>query len=212
MLDNSAPSCQAITRDQLGNIETVNAPLLNLQTRQGTGIDVQVDYGLELPDSWAIGGGGATLDLRYLATFHDEDSTVLLAGQPAIECAGFLGGTCSGNFIRATPDHRGLLSGTYNSGPLSIRTDIEIIGDFDLAADAFPNNNVPVDAQYYWDLSGTYQVNERIELFAGISNVLDEAPPLIGFRAGGDSNTQAQLYDTVGRRYFIGTRVSLGAR
>ena len=104
LLDNSAPSCQAITRDQLGNIETVNAPLLNLQTRQGTGVDLQVDYALELPDSWAIGAGGATLDLRYLATFHDEDSTVLLAGQPAIECAGFLGGTCSGNFIRATPD------------------------------------------------------------------------------------------------------------
>ena len=30
--------------------------------------------------------------------------------------------------------------------------------------------------------------------------------------AGGDSNNQAQLYDTVGRRYFIGTTVRLGAR
>ncbi|MBT8099675.1 MAG: TonB-dependent receptor [Gammaproteobacteria bacterium] len=212
LLDNSAPSCQAITRDQLGNIETVNAPLLNLQTRAGAGIDLQIDYALDLPDSWGVSGDGATLDLRWLSTFHDEDSTVLLAGQPAIECAGFLGGSCSGNFIRATPDYRGLLSGTYNSGPVSIRTDFEIIGDFDLAADAFPNNNVPVDAQYYWDLNGTYQINDRVQLFAGVSNVLDEQPPLIGFRAGGDSNTQAQLYDTIGRRYFLGARVSLGSR
>ena len=212
LLDNTASSCQAITRDQLGNIEVVNAPLLNLQTRTGAGIDLQVDYAFDLPDSWAISGEGATLDLRWLSTFHDEDSTVLLAGQPAIECAGFLGGSCSGNFIRATPDFRGLLSGSYNSGSLNIRTDFEVIGDFDLGPDAFPNSNVPVDTQVYWDLAGTYQVNERIQVFAGISNLLDEQPPLIGFRAGGDSNTQAQLYDTVGRRYFLGARVSLGSR
>ena len=212
LLDNSAPSCQAITRDQLGNIETVNAPLLNLQTRKGSGIDLQIDYAMDLPDSWAITGGTASLDLQWISTFHDEDSTVLLAGQSPIECAGKLGGSCSGNFIRATPDYRGLLSGAYNSGSLTLRTDIEMIGEFSLAPDAFPNNNVPVDAQFYWDLAGTYQITDRIQVFGGISNVLDEQPPLIGFRAGGDSNTQAQLYDTVGRRYFIGTRISLGSR
>ena len=32
------------------------------------------------------------------------------------------------------------------------------------------------------------------------------------FWAGGDSNTQAQLYDAVGRRFFIGTTVRLGVR
>ena len=64
----------------------------------------------------------------------------------------------------------------------------------------------------YWDLAGSYQISDSFELFAGISNVTDEQPPLIGFRAGGDSNTQAQLYDTVGRRYFIGARMSLGGR
>lgn len=212
LLDNSAPSCQAITRDQLGNIETVNAPLLNLQTRVGSGIDLQLDYALELPDSWGVSGDGATLDLRWLSTFHDEDSTVLLEGQPAIECAGYLGGSCSGNFIRATPDFRGLLSGSYNSGPLNIRTDFEIIGDFKLAADAFPNNNVPVGTEIYWDLAGRYRFSDSLEVFAGISNVTDKQPPLIGFRAGGDSNTQAQLYDTMGRRYFIGARMSLGSR
>ena len=211
LLDNNSAQCQAITRDQLGNIETVNAPLLNLQTRKGAGVDLQVNYVLDLPDALSL-SGGATLDLRWVSTWQDEDSTVLLAGQPAIECAGFMGGTCSGNFIRATPDFRGLFSAVWNSGPANIRTDVELIGDFDLAADAFPNNNIPVDAQYYWDVAGGYRFNDTIEVFAGVSNVLDEQPPLIGFRAGGDSNTQAQLYDTVGRRYFIGTTVSFGNR
>ena len=31
-------------------------------------------------------------------------------------------------------------------------------------------------------------------------------------QSGGDSNTQAQLYDTVGRRYYIGTTVGFGGR
>lgn len=212
VLDNNSPQCQAITRDQLGNIETVNAPLLNLQTRKVAGVDLQIDYVMDLPDALSLSGDGATLDLRWISTFQDEDSTVLLAGEAPIECAGFLGGTCSGNFIRATPDFRGLFSAVWNSGAANIRTDVEVIGDFDLAADAFPNNNVPVDTQFYWDLAGSYTVNETIELFAGVSNVLDEQPPLIGFRAGGDSNTQAQLYDTVGRRYFIGTTVRFGGR
>jgi outer membrane receptor protein involved in Fe transport len=203
-LDNSLPACQSITRDQLGNIEQVNAPLLNLQTRKVSGIDFQIDYAMDIADS--------TLDLRWVSTWQDEDSVIVLEGQQPIECAGLLGGTCSGNFIRATPDFRGLASAIWTRGHANVRTDIELIGDFDLSEDAFPNNNVPVSSQYYWDIAGGYRFNETIELFAGVNNILDEQPPLIGFRAGGDSNTQAQLYDTVGRRYFIGTTVSFGQR
>ena len=204
VLDNNAPSCQAITRDILGNIERVDAPLLNLQTRVGSGIDIQVDYGFEL--------AGGDLGLTGVATFHDEDSTVALAGQGAVDCAGFMGGSCSGNFIRATPDMRGLLSATWVRGDLSLRSDIEYIGDFDAASDAYANNNLPVDAQMYWDVAGRFGLNEMFEVFAGVSNVLDEPAPLLGYRAGGDSNTQAQLYDTVGRRYFMGATVSFGGK
>ena len=186
--------------------------MLNLQTRDGTGVDLQVNYSVELPDAMAIGGNGATLDLMFVSTWHLDDTTVLLAGADPIECAGFLGGTCSGNFIRATPDFRGYFNAAWITGNLNIRTDIEMIGDFELAADAFPNNNVPVGNQFYWDLSGSYDINDYIQVFAGVNNVLDEQPPIIGFRAGGDSNTQAQLYDTVGRRYFLGTRVRFGGQ
>ena len=165
---------------------------------------------MDLPDALSVSGDGATLDLRWISTWQDEDSTVLLEGQPAVDCAGFLGGTCSGNFIRATPDFRGLFSAAWYSGNASIRTEVQIIGDFELAADAVANNNIPVSEQFYWDLAGSYTFNDYIKVFAGVNNVLDEDPPLIGFRAGGDSNTQAQLYDTVGRRYFIGTTIGFG--
>ena len=108
LLDSGSPQCQAITRDALGNIDQVNAPLLNLQTREGTGFDLQASYTTVLPESLGILGNGANLDLRWISTWQTKDDTVILEGQPAIDCAGYLGGTCSGNFIRATPDFRGL--------------------------------------------------------------------------------------------------------
>jgi outer membrane receptor protein involved in Fe transport len=78
------------------------------------------------------------------------------------------------------------------------------------ADDAYANNALPVDAQYYWDMSGNYAFNDKIDLFGGVNNVLNDAPPVIGYRAGGDSNTQVQLYDTVGRRYFVGATYHFG--
>ena len=47
-----------------------------------------------------------------------------------------------------------------------------------------------------------------ILLFGGITNVSDNQPPRIGFRAGGDSNTNIPLFDPLGRRFFGGVTVS----
>ena len=89
---------------------------------------------------------------------------------------------------------------------------MEIVGGFKLAEGAYPNNNIPIGTEAYWDISGNYMFANFVEVFAGVSNVLDTAPPVLGFRAGGDSNTQAQLYDTVAWRFFVGTTIRLGAR
>ena len=209
-LDNSTPECQAIVRDSLGNVDFVNAPLLNIQTRTVDGVDLQVDYSFDLPDGMAIGGGGATLDLQWVSTWQLSDETIFVAGVTPVDCAGFAGATCSNTNIRATPDFRGLLSAVYSSGDLAFRTKIQIIGDIELHPDSVPINVFPIDAQYYWDLGANWFINERFEVFAGVNNLLDEKAPLLGFRAGGDANTQVSLYDTVGRRYFIGTTVSFG--
>lgn len=209
-MDAANPACLAVKRDPLGNIYQVDSPLLNLQTRSGNGVDVQLQYQTELSDFFAVPGHGASLDLRVVATFHESDATVLLQGNAPIECAGRLGGSCSANFIRATPGQRTLYSARWASGPASVSTRIHQIGKMIAADDAYANNALPVDAQFYWDLSGNYALNEKIDLFGGVNNVLNDAPPVIGYRAGGDSNTQVQLYDTVGRRYFVGATYHFG--
>ena len=206
-LNINSVACQSITRLSTGNIDRVNAPLLNLATREASGVDLQVSYVVDLPDAVAIAGHTSSLDIRFSSTWQFEDSAVALAGQPGIDCAGFYGGSCSSDSVRITPDYRGLLSATWNAGPLSIGTRIELIGDLELSADAFPNQNGTLDSIFYWDLDGRYRFTEKVEAFLGIQNVADEQPPVIGFRAGGDSNTNIPLFDPLGRSYFGGVSV-----
>ena len=37
--------------------------------------------------------------------------------------------------------------------------------------------------------------------------MLDRQPPILGTTLVGDANTDVSLYDTLGRRYFIGARM-----
>ncbi|MDP5052297.1 MAG: hypothetical protein NWP69_00790, partial [Congregibacter sp.] len=57
----------------------------------------------------------------------------------------------------------------------------------------------------YLELSGRFEFGERAEIFAGVSNVLEEDPPLMGLGAT-QSNTAPQLFDVYGRRFFVGLR------
>ena len=61
----------------------------------------------------------------------------------------------------------------------------------------------------YIDLNFDYAINDRVSLFLGIDNILDDEPPILGFSLAGDANVDISLYDVLGRRYYGGIRVSL---
>jgi len=203
-LDAGSPACQSITRLSDGNIDIVEAPLLNLASLEVSGVDVQASYGVDLPSAMALPNEAASLDFRLVSSWQFDETTVPLAGEAAIECAGFFGGPCSSDSIRLTPDFRAFFTAAYESGPVSLRTEVQYIGDFELSPLAFQLEDDRLEPEVYVDLIGAYRVRENVEIFAGINNLLDNDPPVIGFRAGGDSNTNPQLYDVVGRRFFVG--------
>lgn len=206
-LDINSTACQSITRLSTGNIDRVDAPLLNIAEREVTGVDVQANYRTDLPDALALPGNSATLDLRFVSTWQLDDTTLALAGQPPIDCAGYYGGSCSSDSTRITPDFRGLVSADWRTGPLSVGVTVRMIGDLKIAADSGPNENGTLDPWYYWDLNGVYQFGDQVEFFAGINNIADKQPPVLGFQAGGDSNTNIPLFDPLGRRFFGGITV-----
>jgi outer membrane receptor protein involved in Fe transport len=60
-------------------------------------------------------------------------------------------------------------------------------------------------------LTGSYAVGKYL-FRAGIDNLLNEDPHSINAIPGGDTNsdtTNASFYDVLGRRYFVGVKVSL---
>ncbi len=177
LLDNSSTPCQTIRRLPFsGLIDTVNAPLLNVASRNVSGVDPAVNYGLDLPAYLSLPGKDARLGLRWVSTWQFEDETQQLASLATVDCAGFYSGACSADGNRITPDFRGLLRVDWQSGPLGIAAELQLIGDLELAPNAIPNENGTISSWQYLDLTAKYDLSEEIELFLGISNALDKDP------------------------------------
>ena len=187
----------------------VRAPLLNVATRAVNGVDLQASYGFSMPSFLSLPGNSADLNVSLSATWQSEDSTVLLAGQPEVDCAGYYGATCSGDSIRITPDFRALLRAVWTSGPLSITTEVSHIGALKLYPGA-KNQNGTLSAYYYTDLTGSYHIGDKSRITVGITNLFDKQPPLLGYPDGGDALTNVQLFDVLGRQYFVGFAIGVG--
>lgn len=207
-LDASGAPCQAITRLPSGQIDQVSAPVLNVASRTVSGLDLAISYTLGLPRFLSLPGEPATLGLQWVSTWQDEDVSRTLPNLPVIDCAGRYSGTCSGDGVRITPDFRGLFRTMWNSGPLSLVAELSIVGDLKLAPNAIRNENGTLGEELYLDFSGKYQITDKVKLVAGVNNALDNAPPVIGFTGGGDSNTNIPLFDPLGRRYYAGVTVT----
>ncbi|MEM6913439.1 MAG: hypothetical protein AAF511_05630, partial [Pseudomonadota bacterium] len=68
------------------------------------------------------------------------------------------------------------------------------------------------DIQGYVDITASYDVNENLNLYAGVENLADTSPPLMGSgftgrNGGSDAGTDPSLYDVLGRRFFVGAVV-----
>ncbi len=65
---------------------------------------------------------------------------------------------------------------------------------------------VHIPAQDYFDLAGTWNITDYAALRFGVSNVLDEEPPIItnGVTARVNGNTYSGVYDHLGMYWFLG--------
>lgn len=204
LLDASSAPCQAITRIAgNGEVFEVNASSSNIGSRSAEGVDLSMDWSTPLPDSVALGGYGASLALTLNANWMFERVDQLIGAAP-IDCAGYFG-SCTRMGAGGTPDFSANFGVRYASGPVTIRNQIRYIGDLE----AMPGINAPLvnaDAVAYWDLSGSFDVTDRIQVYGGVNNVLDQEPRILGQAYAGDSNTDVTIYDPLGRYAFIGVR------
>ncbi len=207
-LDNNSDTCRSINRFQNGQIDFVSATLKNIATLEARGLDFQADYSFDLPGGMAFLGNGAAMRLQFIGSWAFKNERVSEPGEPGLDCLGRFGGSCSGFNVFMQPESKLVFNATYDSGPLTTRFQHRNISDFTL----FPGAGNVVKsaaARNYFDLNADYAVNDQLTIFAGIDNLTDEEPPVLGFSLAGDANVDISLYDVLGQRYFAGIRFQL---
>ncbi|USX13304.1 TonB-dependent receptor [Oxalobacteraceae bacterium OTU3CAMAD1] len=93
---------------------------------------------------------------------------------------------------------------TYN-GPVAL--DDQFLKSLEIAP-----GSVGVGSRTYNDFQFTYDLKKSIQLYLGINNAFDaKAPPIISGLPGSTTGTEtdASTYDPIGRRYYLGLRVTL---
>ena len=172
-------------------------------------------------------------------TIEPVPQTPLLRGvEQPFNCAGLYGLTCSGSGESESPNPkwRNKLRVTWTTPwDVDISGQWRYIGGTSLDADSTnvlvggsPANSYTCangltihgvmdcpDARIapydYFDLSADWTVREGVDLRAGVNNIFDVEPPVIGTQAlplpAGNGNTFTGLYDSLGRTIFVAATI-----
>jgi outer membrane receptor protein involved in Fe transport len=219
--------CPLVHRDSIGSIRSPQGFVIDTTLNQGglhtSGIDVSAGYRTGL-DTFGLQNAGS-ISANLVGTWLDTLETTVLNGQPAIDCAGLYGTTCSslGGSPTPNPQWRHKLRVTWNTpyewkwmGALALSAQWRYFGPVDLdATSSDPNlkGDVPAtDARFgarsYLDLLATFKLKDNYSFRVGVNNVLDQDPPLTGASNCApvvcNQNVFAQMYDTLGRYFFFG--------
>jgi iron complex outermembrane receptor protein len=210
--DVNSDFCQAIHRNPATGSITVPFSLDILQANIGgletSGIDLQARYGFDV--------GSSRFDIGTAWTRTNEFTVTPMQAVPenTNECVGSYGATCG----EPIPEIKGVTRFTWTLGALgvslrhrfidSVMTDRFVLPQRRGATPpALPTlTNPKLDAQNYFDLSLTYDIGDRLEVFSGVNNVLDTDPPII-VGQGGYGNTFPATYDYAGMTVFLGVNL-----
>lgn len=225
----TSPACDLINRDTAGSIWlTPNGYVsdlpLNTAKMRNRGIDVNAAYSHPLFNfgkmSWSF------LGTRMLKARVDNGLS-----QP-YDCVGYYGPVCSGGTVAASapiPKWRHKMRASWQSNfGLGLSLAWRYVGK--VKAETLQDNNtvggdfnfdpgLSVKAQNYFDLSGTFNLMDRVALRAGINNLFDNDPPRItGGNAGRsgsnlcpagpcNGNTYPGTWDALGRLLWVGATI-----
>jgi outer membrane receptor protein involved in Fe transport len=212
--DVNSDFCRAVHRNPASGAITVPYSLDVLQANIGaletSGIDLNVHYGFDVGFGF---GGASRFDVGSAWTHTDEFTVTPMQAVPQNKnrCVGAYGSTCG----EPIPEYKGVTRITWTSGDLgvslrhrfidSVMTDRYVLpktaGLPAPSLATFTNPKLP--ARNYLDLSFTYDLGDKAEIYAGVNNVFDTDPPIVaGF--GGYGNTFPATYDYAGMTMFLG--------
>jgi outer membrane receptor protein involved in Fe transport len=177
----------------------------NVGLLETSGMDIQVDYNMPLFDT-------GRLSFFYLGTLLEEFRNTTVAAFPARVLIG------EGTF--GQPIYRHTTRLTYSDGPAQVslrwrfdgktqssRINNVFQGDTRVGTNPALITRPYLGAISYFDLTFSYDVTENFQFTAGVNNLLDEQPPVLGTDAE-QANTLPSFYDVLGRDYFVSAKLT----
>ncbi len=179
-----------ITRRADGTIDNIALTTQNVALQTLKGVDLAASYNTEFY--------GGDLGINYLGTITTENDFTAFEGDAVIECAGKYGNLCGEPILEY--GHR--VSFNWNRDAWTGQFVWRYVGETDDDDDTNTYFVETLDAENYFDVSGSYQFNDRYSVSFGIDNLLDTDPPIIGDNQE-QANTFPATYDVFGRTFFL---------
>jgi iron complex outermembrane receptor protein len=195
--------CGFITRNGSNIITAVTSAQINLSEITTSGVDFEMAY--NLPVSRLGIDSGARVDLRALATY--VDTLASSDGVVRIDRIADVGGH------GGMPHWKFNASLTYTDGPFTLFLQDRFVGggkyDSTYVQGVDIDDNT-ISGRNYVDMSLSYSVidtaTKRVQLFFNVKNLLDQDPPVAPSSFQTPSQTNAVLYDVIGRQFTTGVR------
>jgi iron complex outermembrane recepter protein len=188
-----------------GSIEFINVQNINSGVLKTSGIDATASY--RTNTDWAKPGSSLSFRLAYTHVF-DGYQIAYPAFPVKDRFAGEIGtskdranGTMTWDADNFAISFTGTYIGKANEDDRSLSSSVGL-----------PRDAIKIPSKFYLDTQFRVRPEERFELFAGVDNLLDTKPPLIyqgSFFNTTGHITAADVYDDIGRRFYVGARIRL---
>lgn len=182
-------------RDVNGALEEVNTALANVNAIKTSGVDIQLNYGFEVNSLVPVSSDLGSMSLNAQWTHLDTYDFTALAGTAFAD-------TTTGVGEIGYAEEEALFSAIWNIGDLRLTWSGQYMTKgIDYAPDIIP-------AQWFHDMSGRYQVMTNLSVYGGVRNLTDN---YVFVGQGLDQptgwTTFPDVYDGLGRRFYVGARV-----
>lgn len=227
--DIDSPVCQAFVGIRNGDgAITVDAPpfvgLLNAASLEVSGIDLQIQYGTDVPFSLLTDSGESRFRLNFNGTYTRQNDFTPVVGLDAVdECAGDFGGNCG----EPIASYKWASRFSWIDGPMTLSaswTHLSGVDDNDEDTLYTDFNGIErIDAYDLIDLAMSWEAGENLTVTFGVNNLFNTLPGAPEFNGGvvsnrpnslllGDNqeqaNTYPSTYDVLGRDFFASVAFS----
>lgn len=199
--------CNFITRAPAGNITQISLNNQNLALLTSKGIDGELSYNFDAEDI-GLSVLGGEFALNIIGGYKIEDGNQSSPIAAFFDCAGYFGATGTASCGEPSPQWKHTATLRHSKGALlnSLRWR-HLSGtteDDQIAGGANSGRFVTeIAAKNYFDFTSQWDISDHFQISAGVINMFDTDPPVLGDCCSEQANTYPATYNPFGRQFFL---------